>query len=85
MSWSAFETQLKESFDAADPTVHAVDKIRNLQQGSMTADEYIVIFEEYEACTKWDNKALKDQFEQGLKPGLVASIYRLQKMPTNLA
>ena len=85
MSWSAFETQLKESFGAADPTVNAVDKIRNLQQGSMTADEYIVAFEEYEARTKWDDKALKDQFEQGLKPGLVASIYRLQEMPTDLA
>ena len=85
MSWSSFETQLKESFGAADPTVNAVDKIRNLQQGSMTADEYIVAFEEHEANTKWDDKALKDQFEQGLKPGLVASIYRLQEMPKDLA
>lgn len=85
LSWEDFTTILKESFGAADPTVVAVDKIRKLQQGSMTADEYIVAFEEHEARTGWDDKALKDQFELGLKSGLTASIYHLPDMPEDLA
>lgn len=84
-SWNDFTTLLRESFGTADPTVVAVDKLRKLHQGSMSADEYIVAFEEQEAYTGWDDKALKDQFELGLKPGLTASIYRLSDMPEDLA
>lgn len=85
VSWQEFEALLKESFGSADPSLNAVDKLRNLQQGTKTADEYIVAFEEYEMHTGWDDKALKDQFEKGLKAGLVATIYRLPDMPTTLA
>ena len=83
-TWSQFKDLLKASFGASDPTLHAVDKIRKLEQGSLTADEYIVAFEEHESYTGWDEKALIDQFEKGLKPGLQASVYRLESMPTTL-
>ncbi|GJF00542.1 hypothetical protein PsYK624_168350 [Phanerochaete sordida] len=85
ITYNVFEEMLKISFGAADPTLNAVDKLRKLQQGSMSADEYIVAFEEHEPHTQWDDKALKDQFELGLSPGLAASIYRLEKMPETLS
>ncbi|EKM49339.1 uncharacterized protein PHACADRAFT_201755 [Phanerochaete carnosa HHB-10118-sp] len=46
ISWQDFEEMLKILFGAADPTVNSVDK---LQQRSMSADEYIVAFEEYKS------------------------------------
>ena len=85
LTYNVFEEMLKTSFGAADPTLNAVDKLRKLQQGSMSADEYIVAFEEHEPHTLWDDKALKDQFELGLSPGLAASIYRLERMPDTLS
>ena len=83
-NWEEFVELLKLSFGASDPTANAVDKIQKLEQGSKTADEYIVAFEEYEHYTGWDDKALMDQFEQGLQHGLKASIYRLENMPATL-
>lgn len=83
-TWVEFKDLLAASFGAADPTANAVDKLYKLEQGSMTADEYIVTFEEYAGYTGWDDKALMDQFEKGLKSSLTASIYRLENMPTTL-
>lgn len=83
-SWDEFKDLLTLSFGTADPSASAVDKLYKLEQGSMTADEYIVAFEEHEGHTGWDDKALMNQFERGLKPGLAASIYRLECMPATL-
>lgn len=83
-SWKDFVTLLKQSFGAVDPSLKAVDKLYELKQGKMSADEYIVAFEEYEGDSGWDDKALMDQFERGLNSNLAASVYRLEKMPKTL-
>ena len=83
-TWTGFETLLKESFGAADPSADAVERLYKLRMGSMTADEYIIAFEEHESAAGWDDKALKDQFEKGLSTLLLESIYRLSPMPVTL-
>lgn len=83
-SWSDFISLLKQSFGAADLSLKAVDKLYELKQGKMSADEYIVAFEELEVDSGWDNKALMDQFERGLSSNLAASDYRLERMSKTL-
>jgi Ty3 transposon capsid-like protein/zinc knuckle protein len=83
-TWEEFKEAFRESFGDADPSGTACNRIDTLEMGKMTADEYIIAFEEHEAKTGYNDKALKDCFERGLHRSLARSIYALEKMPEDL-
>jgi hypothetical protein len=83
--WDDFTKDLRESFGDANPSATARHKIRQLYQGSRPVDEYIVDFEQWEALTEYNDKALSDEFKRGLHHALLRQIFSLPSVPSTLA
>jgi len=84
VKWKVFLQQFKSTFGDPNPQATAQFKISSLKQGSQTAEEYVTSFRELARDTGYNDVALVEKFKHGLKPSLVASIYRLSDMPTDL-
>ena len=61
---------LQKAFGDPDRKATAQWKLRRIRQGSMTADEYIVAFEEYEVLSGFNAEALIHIFREGLNEQL---------------
>ena len=66
--------QLQTAFGDPDRKATAQWQLRRLHQGSMTADAYIVAFEEHQYLTGFNNEALVHIFREGLNEALRAKI-----------
>ena len=75
---------VKENFRDLTPTWTAQVKLQELQQGSKTADEYVLEFRSIEARTGYNDLALIEKFERGLNRALLQKIYTLPEMPKTL-
>ena len=66
--------QLRTAFGDPDRKATAQWQLRRLRQGGMTADAYIVAFEEHQYLTGFNDKALVHIFREGLNKALRAKI-----------
>ena len=62
-NWKAFTTMVKENFCDLTPARTVQAKLQELQQGSKTADEYVLEFRSIKARTGYNDLALIEKFE----------------------
>lgn len=84
-TWQVFLKEFNASFSDPSPAATARNKLEFLKQGSKSAEEYVNTFKAVMKDTGYNDAALVDYFERGLKPSLHAKIYSLEVMPTDLA
>lgn len=83
-SYADFRVKFLARFGDPNEQRTAATKLAVLQQGSRTADEYIADFETFELTSGYNDVALLDKFEQGLRPALLKDVYSLKPMPVTL-
>jgi hypothetical protein len=70
-TWLTFVATLKEQFADPEQGDTTCTKLKELQQGKQTADDFVVAFEQYERESGYDEVTLIERFEEGLSQGLV--------------
>ena len=76
--------QMEAQFRDLSPKVTTIGKLKTLQQGSSSVDEYILQFKAEASQTDLADTALVEYLKAGLDPMLFKSIYRLPVMPETL-
>jgi Retrotransposon gag protein len=79
-SWDTLFADLRHAFSDPDPKGTARHKFGKLKQGTSTADEYVATFKELMDDTGYNDDALVEMFERGLKKLLVDRIYTLSDL-----
>jgi hypothetical protein len=57
-----FKNNVRSSFGDSDRTVTARLRIKDVKQGCESMDNYIILFEEYEGFTSFDDATLVESF-----------------------
>lgn len=84
-SWKDFSDELTKAFTTFKPAENAVQALSVLQQGSSSADDYIIQFKNLVARSGLkDYIAIKDYFLRGLSKGLRAGAFKTFPLPTNM-
>ena len=83
-SWNQFSQIVEDRFGDPDPATTARMELQRPRQGSMSAEEYCTAFQVYQNESGYNNVALVEKFEQGLKQSLRDQIYQLPSMPSDV-
>jgi hypothetical protein len=83
-TWMAFLRLFGDQFRDTQEAETARSELDSLSQGCLSADEYILMFQEIAALTGYNDVALVDKFERGLHSALRKRIYDLPDVPTTL-
>ena len=85
-TWKDFETRLKESFGNPNQQKEAQKKLHELKQGTMTAEEFFQMFDQYRRAAGYQSNHdayLIDLLERNLRYETVATIYNSgSQLPT---
>jgi hypothetical protein len=65
-SWTKFEEKFKAQFETVDKQYDAIEYIKSLKQGSMSAVEYVAKFAEYKDRTGFSPEDLRERLCEGL-------------------
>ena len=84
VSYADFTRQFLVAFGEADPQGSAIHRMKLLTQGGRSADEYIADFEALESLTGFNDIALVEEFQNGLRHGLLKDIYGVHPLPVTL-
>jgi len=80
-----FKDELKKAFSAADTEGDARAKLRQLQQGKNSVDEYVAEFRILAGKAKMkDDKALTEYFMEGINTGILQKIFANETLPTTI-
>jgi len=79
-----FIAQMEAQFSDLSPKATTIGKLKTLQQGSSSVDEYILQFKAEASQTNLGNTALIEYLKAKLNPVLFKSIYQLPVMPETL-
>ena len=83
-SYADFTRQFLATFGEADPQGSAIHRMKLLAQGTRSADDYIADFEALESLTGFNDIALVEEFQNGLRHGLLKDIYGVHPLPVTL-
>ena len=84
VTWSEFLKEFKGHFGDTTPTETAVRKLKTLNMGSKTAEQFNTSFNNLKTATKWNEPALLDRYKMGLTEDLCHAIYQCDPIPRNL-
>ena len=84
-TWTCMCTELEELFRAANQKDWARKKLRELKQGRMTIDEWIIKFQTYSHTAQFDQGQLIDIIEQNIDSSIIQKIIEEDTRPTNPA
>ena len=84
-TWVRMYTELEELFQPANQKDWARKKLRELKQGRMTIDEWIIKFQTYSQAAQFDQGQLIDIIEQKIDSSIIRKIIEEDTRPTDLA
>ena len=84
-TWVRMYTELEELFQPANQKDWARKKLRELKQGRMTIDEWIIKFQTYSQAAQFDQGQLIDIIEQKIDSSIIRKIIEEDTHPTDLA
>ena len=70
-TWTRMCAKLEELFRPANQKNWARKKLRELEQGKMTIDEWIIKFQTYSQAARFDQGQLIDIIEQNIDPSII--------------
>jgi hypothetical protein len=80
--WDAFKNSVRNSFGDLDCIAMVWLKIKEVEQGQESVDDYIIQFGEFAG---FDDAALAEIFKEGLSPQILLCCYGLENIPMTLA
>ena len=83
--WACMCGELEELFRPANQKDWARKKLRELKQGRMMIDEWIIKFQIYSQAAQLDQGQLVDIIEQNIDPSIIQKIIKEDTRPTDLA
>ena len=84
-TWACMCTELEELFRPANQKDWARKKLRELKQGRMTIDEWIIKFQTYSQAAQFDQGQLIDIIEQNIDSSIIQKIIEEDICPTDPA
>ena len=84
-TWTRMCTELEEHFHQANQKDWAWKKLRELKQGRMTIDEWIIKFQTYSQAAQFDQGQLIDIIEQNIDSSIIRKIVEEDTRPTDPA
>ena len=84
-TWTRMCTELEELFRPANQKDWARKKLRELKQGRMTIDEWVIKFQTYSQAAQFDQGQLIDIIEQNINSSIIRKIIEEDTRPTDLA
>ena len=84
-TWTCMCGELEKLFHPANQKDWARKKLRELQQGRMTIDEWIIKFQTYSQAAQLDQGQLVNIIEQNLDPSIIRKIIEEDTCPTDPA
>ena len=84
-TWARMCGELEELFQPANQKNWARKKLRELKQGRMTIDEWIIKFQTYIQAAQLDQGQLVNIIEQNIDPSIIWKIIEEDTCPTDLA
>ena len=84
-TWAHRYTELEELFQPANQKDWAWKKLRELKQGRMTIDEWIIKFQIYSQAAQFDQGQLIDIIEQNIDSSIIRKIIEEDTRPTDPA
>ena len=84
-TWALLCRELEELFRPANQKDWARKKLRELKQGSMLIDEWIIKFQTYSQSAQLNPGQLIDIIEQNIDPSIIRKIIEEDSRPTDLA
>jgi hypothetical protein len=85
VNWEQFKADIQSTFGDSDHAVMAHIKIREVQQGKGSVDDFVIRFKEFETLTGFNETTLIEQFKEGLTAPTLSWIYGLAQMLATLA
>ena len=83
--WTRMCTELEELFRPANQKDWAPKKLRELKQGRMTIDEWIIKFQTYSQAAQFDQGQLIDIIERNINLSIIRKIIEEDTHPTDPA
>src|ERR1700678_3298863 len=84
-SLKQFTISLKKAFEASDSEGDARAKLRQLNQGKDSVDDYVAQFRILAGKARMtDNAALTEYFMEGVNTGILQKIFAQEKLPTTI-
>ena len=83
--YEMFIRNLNQQFGLLTSTAEAIESIRLLEQGNMTCEEYIVIFQSHYLRSGYNETAALEEFKRGLNKGLRNRLQLTFPLPENNA
>lgn len=80
--WAVFEQALIQNFGDLDPKSTAQLKIKDVRQGTKTAEDYNINFSRWAHDTGYGQEALITIYKDGLNSALLRQIYLSDRQPT---
>ena len=84
-TWACMCSELEELFHSANQKDWARKKLRELKQGRMTINEWIIKFQTYSQAAQLDQGQLVDIIEQNIDPSIIWKIIEEDTRPTDPA
>ena len=84
-TWARMCGELEELFRPANQKDWAWKKLRELKQGRMMIDEWIIKFQTYSQAAQLDQGQLVDIIEQNIDPSIIQKIIKEDTCPTDPA
>ena len=84
-TWAQLSRELEELFRPANQKDWAQKKLRELKQGRMPIDEWIIKFQTYSQSAQLNPRQLIDIIEQNIDPSIIQKIIEEDTHPTDLA
>ena len=84
-TWTCMCAELEELFCLANQKDWARKKLRELKQGRMTIDKWIIKFQTYSQAAQLDQGQLVDIIEQNIDSSIIRKIIEEDTRPTDLA
>jgi hypothetical protein len=84
-TWAGFKAQLKTKFGDSDPAATARHKLEHLKQGTRTAEEYSIEFNDIAYRTGFNDAGHIEYFKKGLNRELLKKVYSLPDVPDTLS
>ena len=84
-TWAHMCGKWEELFRPANQNDWAQKKLRELKQGRMTIDEWIIKFQTYSQAAQLDQGQLVDIIEQNIDPSIIQKIIKEDTRPTDPA
>ena len=84
-TWACMCSELEELFHPANQKDWARKKLRELKQGRMTINEWIIKFQTYSQATQLNQGQLVDIIEQNIDLSIIRKIIKEDTCPMDLA